>query len=393
MYIIPLILINKKIIIGDIMINKLEKAMLRPVSAIPSILLLLILIFLFLGKFVAQTVVDFTQGILFGTWYYNIITGYTSLFLDPDSLAGCLLIGEYGVLTMVPVYLFGLLLPLVFSFYFILILLQDSGLFNRISLLADKSLSHIGLSGSAVIPMLLGFGCVTAALISTATLPSKRERLIASILLCIAVPCSAQFAVILAIASEIEFKYLVIYTVTIVIIFLISGLMLNLLIPGEAESCKPSYIPLVAPSPARTLSKTIRAAKEFLTDAAPTFVLGGIIMALINYFNGFITIHKWFSPVTSGMLHLPEQATDIFILSIIKKDLGAAGLYSIVSKEAMTDPEITVALVVMTLFVPCFASVMVLIKDRGILTAAFVYFGSFLIAFSVGSVISFLLQA
>lgn len=391
-YIIPLILIIKRIMFGVIMIEKLGNAFLRPLTAIPLLLMLLLFIFLFIGKFVAQTVVDFTQGVLFGTWYYNIIMGYSTIMLDPDSLIGCLLIGEYGVLTMVPVYLLGLLLPLVSSFYFILILLQDSGLFYRISALSDKAFRFIGLSGEAVIPMLLGFGCVTAALISTASLKSKREQLIASVLLCIAVPCSAQSAILIAVASSLELKYIAVYFVSIISVFLISGLLLNLIIPGKPCRYSPDIPPLRIPPIIHTISKTIRASREFIIDAAPTFIIGGFIMAWINYFNGFVRLYKWFSPVTSGLLHLPDKATDLFVLSIIKKDLGAAGLYSIVTKGAMTNAQITVSLVVMTLFVPCFASAMVLLKDRGTAAAILIWAVSFLLAFSVGAVVSIVLQ-
>ena len=95
------------------------------------VLALIFGVYIFIGRFVAGIVVDFTQNILMGTWYYNLIMCYFSAFMDRDSFVPSLLIGEYGLLTMVPVYLLGLLLPLVFSFYFVLYLLKDSGLLHR----------------------------------------------------------------------------------------------------------------------------------------------------------------------------------------------------------------------------------------------------------------------
>ncbi len=80
------------------------------------------------------------------------------------------------------------------------------------------------------------------------------------------------------------------------------------------------------------------------------------------------------------------------MLAIIKKDLGAAEMYAAVAQGSFSDIQITVILIVMTLFVPCFASLMVLYKDRGPLIASLTWVGSFLLSFIVGAVISRLLR-
>ena len=109
-----------------------------------------------------------------------------------DSFLGQFLIGEFGVLTMAPIYVFGLLLPLVVGFYFVLSIMEDSGYLPRVAVLTDRSLNSIGLNGRAIIPIILGFGCVTMAIITTRVLGSKRERFIATALLSLTIPCSAQ---------------------------------------------------------------------------------------------------------------------------------------------------------------------------------------------------------
>lgn len=368
--------------------EKIEKAFSRPLTGILLSISLLIMVFLFIGKFVAQIVVDFTQRILFGTWYYNIVMSIGTYFLDPDTIIGCLLIGEYGILTMVPIYLLGLLLPLVFSFYFIMFLLEDSGLIYQIAPLTDKPLRHIGMTGTSTIPLLLGFGCVTAALISTSAISSKREQFIADALLSVAIPCSAQLTILMVVAYTLQTKYLLTYLITILSIFILIGLLLNLLLPGKLKNNNFKSIPLSIPSLYQTFIKTVRESGNFLIDAAPTFALGSILMAVLNYTNGFTKIHQILSPITSGLLHLPVEAADLFILLIIKKDLGAAGLYSIVSHNIMSESQITVALIVMTLFAPCFASTMILFKKWGLLITTCICISSFMIAFSVGGIIA-----
>ncbi|GAB1475558.1 hypothetical protein MASR2M70_03900 [Bacillota bacterium] len=357
-----------------------------PILALP------IGIYLFIGRFIAGIVVDFTQGILLGTWYYNIITGYLFAFMDRDNFIPFLIIGEYGLLTMVPIYLLGLLLPLVASFYFVLFLLNDSGLLHRISLSSRRFFRFMGLSGEGVIPMMLGFGCVTAALISVNTLKHKREQLIASILLCIAIPCSAQFAIILGVASILPFKYMLIYILTIASVFVAAGLLLNQIVPGKFIDCAPETKPLRIPAILPALAGTFTASREFLKDSAPTFALGSLFMSVLNYSGWFAAIHKWCEPVTSGLLGLPPRATDLFMLAIIKKDLGAAEFYTAVSGGAFSHIQITVTLVVMTLFVPCFASFMVLFKDRGAIIALVTWLGSFLLSFALGGLVSEILN-
>ena len=135
-----------------------------------------------------------------GDYYLSVIHGIVTPFFAEDSFWGNLLIGQYGMLTMTPAYLFGLLLPLSVGFYFLRHLLEDTRLFPKIAKLLNRPFHILGLNGYAIVPIMLGFGCVTIALVSTELLGTKRERLIASILLCISVPCSAQVAIIISFA-------------------------------------------------------------------------------------------------------------------------------------------------------------------------------------------------
>ena len=62
-----------------------------------------------------------------------------------------------------------LLLPLVIAFYLSLALMEDSGYLPRLATLVDRSLNALGLNGAAIIPLILGFGCVTMATITRGT--------------------------------------------------------------------------------------------------------------------------------------------------------------------------------------------------------------------------------
>lgn len=372
--------------------DKLGHALLNPLTGIPCFAALLCLLFFFIGRFLSSTVVDFTEGYLMGDCYYHFIFGLIARFLPPDSFLGNLLIGEYGLLTMVPTYLFGLLLPLLIGFYFSLALLEDSGLLPRIAVLCDRFFMKFGLNGKAVIPLLLGFGCVTMALVTTRILGTKRERLIASVLLCIAVPCSAQFSVIMVIAGTLPPFYLFCYTAVILSLFFLLGSLLNRFLPGTGSDLFLALPPLRLPGLKNGLQKTAMKSKHFLRDAGPMFLIGSLLISTLFYTDGFVTLRELLLPLTEGLLGLPGETATLFLMSIIKRDLGAAYLHSMASQGLLSFPQMTVALTVMTLFVPCFASLAILFKERGAAAACAIWLGSLAAAFGAGGLMTLLLQ-
>lgn len=369
-------------------LSTIGSLMLKPLIGIPILGFLLYLIYLVIGVIVAQHIVDFTEKILMGTYYFDFIMGITKGFLNPDHFAGNLLIGEFGILTMVPIYLLGLLLPLVIAFYFLMSLLEDSGFLPRIAVLVDRSLNFFGLNGRAVIPIILGFGCVTMALVTTRILGSNRERLIATMLLCVAIPCSAQFGILMSIATTLKLSYLILYAMSILLVFIILGVLLNLFLPGQSTELLIDIPPVRIPKLINVLKKTALKSKLFLMDAGPMFLLGAAIISILSYTDGLTLISQWFYPVTVNFLNLPMETTNVFIMGIIRRDFGAAGLSTLVAQGILSAPQTVVALIVITLFVPCIASLMILFKERKLLDALMIWFSSFIIAFLVGGLVS-----
>ena len=71
-------------------------------------------------------------------------------------------------------------------------------------------------------------------------------------------------------------------------------------------------------------------------------------------------------------------------MGFVRRDFGAAGLFDL----GLSGTQILVALVTITLFVPCIASVLIIMKERGRLFTAAVWFGSVGLAFFVGGVVA-----
>ena len=107
-------------------------------------------------------------------------------------------VGPYGLVTMALAYSLALVLPIVGTFFIAFGVLEDSGYLPRLAVMVNRVFKSMGLNGKAVLPMVLGLGCDTMATLTTRILETPKERLIVILLLALGVPCSAQLTVILA---------------------------------------------------------------------------------------------------------------------------------------------------------------------------------------------------
>lgn len=363
--------------------TRLGRLMLKPVTGIPILLAILAGMFWFIGVLIAQIVVDFTEATVMEGIYKPFIEGILG-FLPRNSFVGSLFIGDYGLLTMTPIYMLGLLLPLTIGFYLMMSLLEDSGLLPRIAVLSDRTLSRVGLNGRAIIPLILGFGCVTMATMTTRLLGSRRERVIATFLLGLTIPCSAQFGVIIGLLTPLGFKYIIGYTLLLIFIFGIAGMLMNRFLPGESTSLFIDLPPIRLPQARNVLKKTLVKTKAFLLEATPIFAIGAVLITVLQYTGALTAIENAIAPVTTQWLKLPAQASVVFIMGIIRRDFGAAGL----SHMVLTNGQMLVALVTITLFVPCVASIIMIFKERSKLEATAIWLGSFAIAFLAGGILA-----
>lgn len=368
---------------GTSVSTKLGRLLLKPITGIPILIVVLAGMFWFIGVFIAQTVVDFTEGTVMEGIYKPFVESILH-FIPKESFLGSLFIGDFGLFTMIPIYILGLLMPLTIGFYLLMSLLEDSGFLPRIAVLSDKALSKVGLNGRAIIPIILGFGCVTMATMTTRLLGSKRERVIATFLLGLTIPCSAQLGVIIGLLTPLGLKYIIAYTVILVLIFGISGTLLNKFLPGESTQLFIDLPPIRVPQLKNVMKKTFTKTKGFLLEAAPIFAIGAILITILKYTGTLTLIEHAIAPITQLWLRLPEEASVVFIMGIIRRDFGAAGL----SHMTLSNGQMLVALITITLFVPCVASIIMIFKERSKLEATAIWLGSFVIAFLVGGILA-----
>ncbi|MGI9860237.1 ferrous iron transport protein B [Moorella naiadis] len=367
--------------------TRLSRWMMQPLTGIPILIISLGLLYEFIGVFIAQTVVGITEGGLMKGYYEPFIRNLISQWLPPDTIPGTLLIGEFGLLTMTVTYILGLLLPLVLGFYLGLSTLEDSGYLPRIAVLVDRALMRIGLNGRGIIPIILGFGCVTAATITTRLLGSKRERRIATFLLAMAIPCSAQLAIITTMLVRLGPGYTVLYIVLIAGILVLTGTALNWLLPGRPSDLLIDLPPLRWPQPVNILKKTATKTSAFIREATPLFAGGALLIGILQVTGLLAVLQNLLAPVTVSWLQLPKETTTAFIMGFVRRDFGAAGLYSLPLKPAQS----LVSLVTITLFVPCIASALVIFKERGWREGIVIWPAVLVLAFFIGGIISHIL--
>lgn len=364
--------------------TRLGRWMIQPITGIPILALFLYGMYQLIGVFIAGTVVGVTEETIMQGMYEPFIRGLVEHVVPQSSAFGTILIGEFGVLTMTVTYILGLLLPLVVGFYLALSAFEDSGYLPRIATLSDRLLTGVGLNGRAIIPIILGFGCVTLATIVTRVLGSERERKIAIFLLALAIPCSAQMAVVAGLLANVGGVYIALYTLTIFTILVLAGTLMDRFLPGESTALLIDLPPLRVPRIENVLKKTGTKSLGFLKEATPLFAMGALIIGLLQVSGLLVGLQNILKPLTVGWLHLPKEAATAFIMGFVRRDFGAAGLYAM----HLNPQQIIIGLTTITLFVPCIASALIIFKERGKLEGSVVWLGVLAIAFLVGGIIA-----
>ena len=181
-------------------INLLGRWAQRLPTGIPMALAVLVAMYYWVGAFGATFVVDLLNNKVFAGWLTPLLKRAASV-IPNDFLRGALVDDDFGVLTTGLFLACGIVLPVLFCFYLFFGLLEESGYLPRFSVLLNRALRFIGLNGKGLIPLVMGLSCITMALLTTRVLDTRKERIIASFLLVLAVPCAPLFGVMMVILA------------------------------------------------------------------------------------------------------------------------------------------------------------------------------------------------
>jgi len=337
----------------------------HPVWGVPILLLVLYGMYQIVGVFGAGTMVDFFENVIFGEWI-NPAARYVVDQLVPFALVRDFLVGEYGMITMALAYGFAIILPIVATFFFLFSILEDSGYLPRLAAMMNRIFRVMGLNGKAILPMVLGLGCDTMATLTTRILETRKERVIVTLLLALGVPCSAQLGVILAMTSVLPFSATLIWISIILGVLFMVGYLSAKLVGGPKSDFIIELPPIRLPAFSNIFYKTLARIEWYLKEVIPLFILGTAILFVLDKLHILSIIRVAASPVIVKWLGLPMEATDAFLIGFLRRDYGAAGLFQLSREGMLTSNQVLVSIVTITLFIPCIANFLMIIKERGL---------------------------
>ena len=369
--------------------EKLSRIMIHPVYGL--IILAFVLYFglyLIVGILGAGILVDFLENTIFGQYINPAVTAVVVQYIPWVPIQN-LFVGEYGIVTLGLTYGFGIILPIVSLFFIVFSILEDSGYLPRLALLVDNGFKQIGLSGRSVIPFVLAVGCGSMATMVTRTLETRRERNIATMLMALTIPCSAQLGVIMALLSQHP-KSIWIWLAVILFNFVVIGFLAKRFVPGAQPSFFMELPPLRWPKFSHIAQKTWTRLVLYIKELIPIFILISVIIWALDLCGIFQMIIACISPVVHA-IGLPTSTSSSFVLGFFRRDFGAAGLMTIQSQ--LTGVQLLVASVTLTLFLPCVAQLMIMIKERGVKLAGAIAIMSIVLAFTMGFIVNLILTS
>ncbi|MFQ5956191.1 MAG: FeoB small GTPase domain-containing protein [Candidatus Brocadiales bacterium] len=398
----------------------------HPVAAYPILIVVLWIIYKMVGQFGAGTCVDFLENKLFGQagaasggfdlWVgvpftdiaYTIthvpfqgINYYLGILartvMSPEHIVYRFFLGsDAGIIQVAITYSVAIVLPIVTFFFLAFGLMEDSGYLPRLAVMLDRLFKKIGLTGKAVLPMILGLGCVTMATLTTRILDTRKERVISTLLLALAVPCSAQLGVIAFVLGGISGLYFALYVFIIGAQLLLVSFVASKVLPGGRSDFIIEIPPFRFPKILNIIVKTLYRTKWFLKEAVPLFILGTLALFIANEVGILKHIQQGGGYVVS-LLDLPKETSEGFILGFLRRDYGAVSIFKTLEEAhgaSGIDPvQLIVSLVVITLFVPCIANFFVMIKERGIARSMLIIVFIIPYAFLVGGILNLILRA
>lgn len=204
----------------------------------------------------------------------------TSLIVDG------IISGVGGILTF---------LPNIFILFLALAFLEDSGYMARVAFVMDDIMGHLGLSGRAFLPLLLGFGCSVPAVMASRALEHQKDRF-KTILITPFMSCSARLPIYVLFSSMFFGKYamLVCYSLYLlgIVVAIATAYVLAKIDGSRADRALLIELPEYKSPNARTIAIYVwEKVKDYLTKAGTVIFIASVIMWVILNFgpHGYVS--------------------------------------------------------------------------------------------------------
>lgn len=288
----------------------------------------------------------------------------------------------------------GILLPYLVPFLVGLALLEDTGYLPRVAYLLDGLLHRVGLHGTSMVPLLLGYGCSVPACMATRVLPSQRDRFLATVLATL-VPCSARSTVIFALVGFYlgPAWALGVFLLNGAVVFA-SGLLLTRLWP-EVSAGMVLHVPRYQWPSLRVIARKVwLRLREFVVISWPLLIGGSLLLGVAEHLGWTRHLNTALSPLMS-LLGLPAVVGTTLVFGVLRKELSLLMLVQALGtteiSAVLSPAQIVVFALFVTFYVPCLATIAAAVKEIGRKLTALVVAYTFLLATVLGAATRWLL--
>ena len=186
-------------------------------------------------------------------------------------------------------------LPNILILFLCLALLEDSGYMARVAYVMEGIMTHLGLSGKAFIPMLLGFGCTVPAIMASRALENERDRY-KVMLVTPFMSCNARLTIYILFAEMFFGDNAMVVAYSMYLIGIVVAIVVSAIIHLFDRKKSVNYLMIELPEYKLPDSRTVaiyvwEKVKDYLGKAGTTiFIATIIIWVLLNFgADGYVT--------------------------------------------------------------------------------------------------------
>jgi ferrous iron transport protein B len=192
-------------------------------------------------------------------------------------------------------------------------------------------------------------------------------------------------------AAGLSWKVLAVWMFVLASTMMLVGWVAARVLPGGRSPFLVELPPLRWPQPSNIYKKVKARLKWYTKEVIPLFVYATLVLFFLDRFHLLAMIEKVFSPVVVSFLGLPAKATEAFLIGFFRRDYGAAGFFNMTKQGLLLPRQVVVSMVVITLFMPCVAHLLVTLKERGLKATALISAFVFSFALGVGGAVNWIL--
>jgi len=334
-------------------------------TGIPIAAIVALAMYMFVGKFGAEFLVGIFEGKVFGEWIIPM-TERVCAHIPSAFIRDAIIDKKFGLISVGLSLVLGIVMPVLFTFFIFFSILEDSGYLPRLSVLLNRVLQKIGLNGKGIFPLIMGFSCITMAILTTRMLDTKKEKNIATLLLVMGIPCAPLLSVMLVILAKMNaMAYVAMFGILLLQIMIV-GFIANKILPGFRSPLVLEIPPLRIPRMKSILVRAFVRTRLFLGEAIPFFLLATFVLFIFHRMGLLDLLRSAGRPVIENFVGLPGETIEVLISTLIRREAGAAMLKKFFDSGAFNHTQAVVALLIMTFLSPCANAIIVIVKERGV---------------------------